>query len=432
MRAEYWYILLGALLAGIASTGSLIKRLPLTTAMVYFVVGLALGSQFFGVIVLDPRRDANFLERISEAAVLVSLFTAGLKLRAPWPSHEWNLAVRLAFGSMVASVVLGAVAGHVILGLSLAPSLLLAAMLAPTDPVLASEVQLSSPFERDRFRFSLTGEAGLNDGTAFPFLVLGLALLAGSTPQAVIGRWFLVDALYPVVAGFAFGATAGTLFGRYVLHLRVVHGEALGYNDFLALGLMAVTYGAAQLLHVNGFLAVFAAGYALRLLEMRGQPGRQEADIVLPIAEEQRNEVATSAEQGPVYLTETVRVFNEHYERMAEFALVIVFGALAGVADWSGRIVVFIAVLFLVVRPVAVLPWLAGSRLNRRERALIGWFGLRGIGSLYYLSYALSHGLEGAEARLLMSAVLCTGGASIFVHGLSVSPLLRLLRPGNG
>jgi NhaP-type Na+/H+ or K+/H+ antiporter len=430
MRAEFWYILLGLLLAGVAATGSRIKRLPVTTAMVYFLVGLVLGSQRLHLVKLDALADARVLEHASEAAVLVSLFTAGLKLRAPWHSGDWGLVLRLALGAMVVSVGLTAVAAHLLLGLSLAPALLLGAMLAPTDPVLAAQVQVSSPFHLDRFRFSLTGEAGMNDGSAFPFLVLGLTLLGGDAPRGALARWLVLDALYPLAAGVAFGGLTGTLFGRYVLHLRQVHGEALGYNDFLALGLMAVTYGAAQLLHANGFLAVFAAGYALRVLEMRAQPEREASNIVLPVDEERRNAVATSPEQGPVYLTETVRVFNEHYERVAEFGLVIVFGALAVLSLWSLPIAAFIAALFLVVRPAAVQPWLVGTRFRRRERVLIGWFGLRGIGSLYYLSYALSHGLAGTDARLIAAAVLCTGTASIFIHGATVQPLMKWCQRG--
>jgi NhaP-type Na+/H+ or K+/H+ antiporter len=188
---------------------------------------------------------------------------------------------------------------------------------------------------------------------------------------------------------------------------------------------MAVTYGAAQLLHANGFLAVFAAGYALRVLEMKAQPDREVSSLVLPVDEQRRDELATSAEQGAVYLTETVRVFNEHYERVAEFGLVIIFGALAVVSLWSLPVGAFIAVLFLMIRPAAVLPWLVGTSFDRRQRLLIGWFGLRGVGSLYYLTYALSHGLAGPDARLITAAVLCTGAASVFVHGISVQPLMK-------
>src|SRR3954451_2412682 len=269
MEFTLWCLVIGLLLIVMALAGSVLQRLPLTASLFYLAVGFGLGPTGVGLIGLDPLRQSAFLERVTEVAVLVSLFTAGLKLRTPLGDGRWLLPVRLAFGSMVLTVGLVALAGVVGLGLPLGAAVLLGAILAPTDPVLASDVQVTDPFDRDRLRFTLTGEAGLNDGTAFPFILLGLGLLGTHELGDSLWRWLAIDVLWGVAVGIGVGALLGTLVGRFVLYLRRTHKEAVGLDNFLALGLIGVAYGLASLAHAYGFLAVFAAGVALRRLEQR-------------------------------------------------------------------------------------------------------------------------------------------------------------------
>ena len=226
-----------------ALSGSVLKRLPLSTSMLYLAVGFGLGPHGFGLIRLDPVRDAAVLERFAEVAVIVSLFTAGLKLRVGLRDALWELPVRLASGSMAVTIGLIAVAGVVGLGLPWGAAILLGAILAPTDPVLASDVQVTDPTDRDRLRFALTGEAGLNDGAAFPFVMLGLGLLGLHEIGAAGWRWVAVDLVWAVVGGLAIGALLGELVARIVLYLRRTHKEAVGLDDFLALGLIALATG---------------------------------------------------------------------------------------------------------------------------------------------------------------------------------------------
>ena len=177
MSFDVGYLLLGALFVLVAICGTFVKRLPLTQTMIYLAAGLVIGPLGFGLLSLDLQRHPILLERIAEVAVLVSLFTTGLKLRVPWYDRRWRVPLRLAFGSMALTVALVAVAGVAGLGLPVGAAILLGAIIAPTDPVLASDVQLENPLDRDRLRFSLSAEAGLNDGSAFPFVMLGLGLL---------------------------------------------------------------------------------------------------------------------------------------------------------------------------------------------------------------------------------------------------------------
>lgn len=433
MEFTHWYLLAGGLLIFMALAGSVLRRLPLTTAIVYLAVGLALGSAGLGLLAVDPVGDAALVERVSELAVLVSLFTAGLKLRSPLGEGRWRLPARLALGAMAITIGLIALAGVVGLGLPLGAAILLGAILAPTDPVLASDVQVEHPGDRDRLRFSLTGEAGLNDGTATPFVLLGLGLLGARDLGAYGWRWLAVDLVWSVGAGLASGWLLGLLVGRMVLYLRREHKEAVGLDDFLALGLIALAYGAALAIHAYGFLAVFAAGLALRRIKRaaaEAQPGAEEApshDLQLAgLSSARAEQIATDPRQGPAYMAQAVLGFNEQIERIGEVAVVVLLGGLLSLRYLSADALWFIPLLFLVIRPVSVWLGLLGSRASRQQRGMMAWFGIRGVGSVYYLSYAIGHGLAPALAERLAGLTLSAVAVSIVVHGISVTPLMRL------
>lgn len=424
MDFTFWYILVGILLVGIALGASTLRPLPLTTSMLYFGVGIVLGPQVFQRIDIDPIESAPLLERICELAVLVSLFAAGLKLSTPLRDRRWWPPVLLAFVSMTITVGLITVIGVVLLGLPLGAAVLLGAILSPTDPVLASDVQVEHPWDRDRLRFSLTGEAGMNDGTAFPFVMLGLGLLGLHDLGPGLWRWVAIDLVWAVCGGVAIGAGMGMLVGKLVVFLRRRQREALALDDYLSLGLMATSYGVALWAHTYGFLAVFAAGLALRRVESAAD-GEVAAPPAVQGAAAGEHE-AIDPEKVPALMAQAVLGFNEQLERILEVAVVLVIGGMLRPAYAAVEAVWFVPLAMLVVRPAAVLPGLWGSGLRPLQRGLICWFGIRGVGSLYYLAYALSHGLEGEPARLLTALTLTIISASIVLHGVSVTPLMRV------
>ena len=427
MEFTVWYIIIGLLLIGMALVGTRLKRLPLTTALLYLLVGAGLGPWGFGLIRLDPIRSSALLERVTEFAVLVSLFTAGLKLRTPLADRRWLLPVRLASVSMVVTVGLIAAVGVLLLDLPLGAAVLLGAVLAPTDPVLASDVQVAHPTDSDRLRFGLTGEAGLNDGTAFPFVMLGLGLMGLHDLGSVGWKWLAVDVIWAVVCGLGVGAVAGTLVGRLVVHLRRTHKEAVGLDEFLSLGLLALAYGMALLLHGYGFLAAFAAGAFLRRVESRHTgEGDPPAEVDTAASAGAAEEVATDPEKAPAYMAQAVLGFNEQLERICEVAVVVLLGGMLTADYLPWEALWFVPVLFLVVRPTAVLVGLLGSRMTKTQRGLKCWFGIRGVGSVYYLAYALQHGVGGETAQRLAALTLTTVAASVVVHGVSVTPLMGL------
>jgi len=404
---DVWFVITGALLIGMALAGSVLKRLPLTASMFYLAAGACLGPWGAGLLDVDAVGDAALLERLTEIAVIISLFTAGLKLRLPVSDRRWRVAMLLAAVAMVLTI--GGITAIAVaaIGLPLGAAVLLGAVLAPTDPVLASDVQVAHEHDVEPVRFSLTGEAGLNDGTAFPFVMLGLGLVGAHELGASGWRWVAVDLVWAVGAGLAIGALCGAGVGRLVLYLRHTHREAVGLDEFIALGLIALSYGLALLAGAYGFLAVFAAGLSMRRIERK------------------HTERAARADQAPARMAREVLNFNEQLERLGEFAIVLVAGALlAGIeAAWPGVVVALL--LFFAIRPAATLLTLAASPLTPPQRAFIAWFGVRGVGSIYYLTYAIAHGVPAGDARALADMTLVVVAGSIVLHGVSVTPLME-------
>jgi NhaP-type Na+/H+ or K+/H+ antiporter len=425
MHATAWFLVIGLLLTAMALAGSVLKRVPLSAAMFYLAAGYAIGPAALGLLDLQLPPGAGVVERVAEVAVLVSLFTAGLKLRVPPGDRRWLLPVRLAILSMAVTVGLIALVGVYLLGLPLGAAVLLGAVLAPTDPVLAADVQLSHAWDRDRVRFGLTGEAGLNDGTAFPFVFLGLGLLGLHDLGAGGWRWWAVDVAWGVAAGLGTGWVLGGGAGRAVLYLRRQHREAVGLDDFLTLGLIALSYGLADVLAGYGFLAVFAAGTALRRVEMQESGGASREELRARRAAVAEDDLATDPGTAPAHLTRQVLRFNEHFERIGEVAVVLVLGSLLSAAALAPAGWWFVPLLFLAVRPVAVWIGLLGSGVTGHQRRLIGWFGVRGAGSVYYLAYAITHGLPEPLAGELARLTLTTVAVSVVVHGISVTPLMN-------
>lgn len=422
MLLGIWYVVVGVLLMLVTLVGTRFRHLPITTAMVYVAVGVALGAAT--LLRPDLFVHAHLLELVTEAAVIVSLFVTGMNARLPVRDRRWGTPLRLAFGAMAVTVGLTAFVGTFVFGLSAGAAVLLGAILAPTDPVLAAEVQVHDPDDRDPLRFGLSGEAGLNDGAAFPFLMLGLGLLGLHELGANGWKWVAVDVLWAIPGGLAVGWIVTTLAARLVLWLRTRHGKALGYDDLFTLGLIALSYGAALLLKTYGFLAVFAAGLALRRLERLHTGDETVESLMLDIRRVGSARAARSERMGPAWMLYFGRTISGSFERIGEFGILLVVGALAWHHGVPWQALLFVPLLLFVVRPLSVALGLIGSSETRPRRLLMAWFGLRGIGSVYYLAYALVHGFEGPEAELVVGLVLTTIVASVVLHGVSVTPLM--------
>lgn len=415
----FWYLLIGPLLLLIALIGTRVQRWPLSTAMIYLVIGVILGR--LGWLDIEVLRNSQLLRIASEVAVIISLFSAGLRLRIPLSATAWRLPVGLATLGMAFTILLLAALGVVALSLPLGAAIVLGAALAPTDPVLAADVQVADTDDQDPVRLSLTGEAGLNDGTAFPFLLLGLGLLGVQGSDFNLTRWLAVDVLWQVLGGVALGAGLGWGTTKLVVFLRQHHGEAFGFDDFLALGIVATAYGFAELIHVYGFIAVFAAGWSLRGVERRDTPRtgpRADATRLKASARKQPS-------PEPAIVADAVLRFNSQMDRIGELALVLLTGALLATLPFDLTGAALAAILMLIIRPIAVGPLCMAAGMRPSQTALISWFGIRGIGSLFYLAYAVTHGLPEEFVAPLSSLVLTVIAISTFAHGITSTPAMR-------
>jgi sodium/hydrogen antiporter len=372
-------------------------------AMVYLVLGAAAAGlvRALGVDWLDPVEDARLIERLAEFAVIVALFGAGLKLDRPLRWHEWASTARLIL--IVMPVTIGAVAafGAAAMGLSLGAAVILGAVLAPTDPVLASDVQVGPPGEEQKERepqFALTSEAGLNDGFAFPFVFLGVFIaVEGGTEW--LPEWLAADIAYAITVGIGLGAAAGYLTAAGARWLRDRGLLLAQFDGWLSLAAVLAVYGATELVGAYGFLAAFAGGLAFRRHELEHEShGRVHAGA------------------------ETV-------EKIAELTLVLLLGSLVtwgglatpGLAGW-----LLVPLLLVAIRPLATLAAFDRSPVPLRERAFIGWFGIRGIGSLYYAAATIDGRLLAeTEAVTVFWSVVVLAGVSILAHGLTATSLSR-------
>ncbi|MRW89695.1 sodium:proton antiporter [Duganella sp. FT80W] len=424
MSTNHWFLLVGLLMLARGLAVTTIARSPFTSAIVYLAVGLLLGPSFFNILNFDPAKESALLQMLTQIALLISLFSAGIKMPVPFKLGRWNAPLRLAWLSMTLTVALVALFGWYVLHLPPGAAILLGGILAPTDPVLATDVQVRHPGDKDKLRFTLTCEAGMNDGSAFPFVLLGLAMLnagdSGGTDHLV--HWLLVDVIWATAAAVAVGVAAGAGLARLGWRLRIVEPRHEIMDDLVGLGMIAVVYAAASLIKASGFLAVFFAAVALRQTELvlAGAPKDRHGLLEPDVA---KSEVAQASNVPQVVSGESL-VFKEHLERLSELTLVLLLGGMISLNDLPYETIGVAAFLFIVARPLSVCLGMIGAGASKRMCGITGWFGVRGIGSLFYLVYAIQAGLPADIARQLTGISLGVIMLSILIHGFSVKPLL--------
>lgn len=421
MTATGWFLVVGLVLLAIGLMQPLIRRLPLTNTIVYLVVGVVLGPTVLATFHFNPLQQSVLLERIAEIAVLLSLFTAGMKMPVPFTAVRWRTPVLVAFAGMLVTASLVAALGYFVLGLPPGAAILLGGILAPTDPVLASEVQVRHPGDRDRLRFFLTSEAGMNDGSAYPGVMLGLGMLGLHELGALGLRWAFLDVAWATAAGIGLGVAVGHGVGRLVHRLRRRSRATPLFDDFIGLGMVAVVYGASLTIEAGGFLAVFFAAVALRQTEvgLENRPASMDASTNQPALQR-----STADGMRRFGITENSMDVHEALERLAELMLILLLGGTLFASSWSWHGIGVALFLFCIARPIGTFLVSRHTRTPLHLRGMIGWFGVRGIGSLYYLMFAIQAGLPEALALELLHITLIVVISSIIVHGVSVKPVI--------
>ena len=277
MTNSQWFIFVGGLLLFMGLTASILKRSSVTSAIIYLAVGVLVGPTALNLFHFNPLKESALLEVLTEVAVLISLFSAGVKMPVPFTLGRWRAPILLATVSMTITVASVAAFAHYLLGLPLGAGVLLGAILAPTDPVLATDVQIRHPGDHDQLRFTLTCVAGMNDGSAFPFVMLGMGMLGLHEVGEFGMKWILMDVLWATSAGIVIGVVAGVALARIGWKLRGKPHKHELMDDFLGLGLIGVVYGLAAKANAWGFLAVFFAAVALRQTEQKLAKAAQDA-----------------------------------------------------------------------------------------------------------------------------------------------------------
>ncbi len=428
MTNALWFLLIGLLMLTRGLTMTSLQRLPFTSAIVYLVIGFLLGPSVLSLFYFDPIKQSALLEVLTEVAVLIALFSAGVKMPVPIDLARWRPPLRLASVSMILTIALIAGFSYLVLNLPLGVGILLGAVLAPTDPVLATDTQSRYPGDKDQLRFTLTCEAGMNDGTAFPFVMLGLGMLGLHELGEFGWRWFLMDVVWATAAAVVIGVAGGAAIGNIVWKLRGQQQKHDVFDDLVGLGLIAIVYGLSLLVNAWGFLAVFFAAVALRHTELKlaraigVKPEQLGAGVAEPIASK-----SSSSPVPPQIVSAEALVFKEHLERLSELLLVFLVGGMLLLDYWNWRTLSLAAFVFVVARPVSVVIGLISTQTSWRVRGIAGWFGVRGIGSVYYLMYAIQHGIPELLAKELIQLTLIVITLSILFHGISVKPLLNLL-----
>jgi sodium/hydrogen antiporter len=389
-------LVIGLLLLGVTLGSGWIKHLPFSYALIYLIVGVSLGSYGFSLVKVRP--ETQFLEKLTELVVIVSVFGCGLKMNRPLKLWGWQSTIRLIGLLMPISIFALAAIAHYALNMSWGAAILLGAILSPTDPVLASEVQLSHVEDQDELRFALTSEGGLNDALAFPFVYLGIYAFNDPNWDNWFKKWVGIDLIWAIAAGIVMGIIVAKIVVWIDRTLQKRRPADDLMADFVAISIILLTYSLTELVNGYGFLAVFVAGIII-----------QDS-----YKDDQEKRLAQLE-------------FTEQIEKLHEVAAIVILGTvllIEPMLKYAGQSLLIATLLFLIIRPLGVWLSFLGVNLPNKTKNLMGWFGIRGLGSIYYLTYALGEGVKGETAEQIVWITLTIVVFSIIIHGITAAPLI--------
>lgn len=381
---------------------SLTEKTKISYAIIYVLIGVIIYSLIPGLPTAKPLEHKDFTLHFTELVVIVSIMGTGLKIDEPFSLKTWLVPLRLVTITMLLSIGAVAFVSWYFFNLNPATAILLGAVLAPTDPVLASDVQVGPPLDdaRDNTRFTLTAEAGMNDGVSFPFtwLALGLAAATGSTSEKLLS-WAWMDLFYRIIAGVLIGFAIGKLLAYLVIYLPEKKDFVVIRDGFVGIATTLTVYGITELIHGYGFIAVFVTAITIRNSEMNHKYHKK------------------------------LHSFTDQIEKiLVAIVLILLGGALVSgilkplTLPWS----IFVLFVLFIIRPVTAFVSMIGIPYHIKEKLAISFFGIRGIGSFFYLAFAVTETKFSNEAELwaVVSFIVL---ASIVIHGLSATTVIKKL-----
>lgn len=396
--------LIGFAAFGMAWMPTISKLTGISYAIIYMLAGVILYALFPGRLPNpDPLLNGELTLRLTEITVLVSLMGTGIKIDRSFSLKNWASPLKLIFIAMLLCILAGTILGYTLLQMDLAAAVLLAAALAPTDPVLASDVQVEPPNKglKSETKFALTAEAGLNDGMAFPFTWLAITLMLMSKGHGDgLLHWFAYDVLYKIAAGIALGYLTGRTVG-YIIFRASEKLKFLKTRDgFLAISLTLIVYGITETVFGYGFIAVFICAITLRHFEKKHQ------------------------------YHEDLHAFTNQIERLLIAVLLILFGGalvngILSALTWE--MVAFTLIFLFIIRPLAAYASLFTAKFHFKEKLAISFFGIRGMGSIFYLAFAFRE-VHFNHEKELWAVVAFTILISILIHGLTATPMMKRLQ----
>jgi NhaP-type Na+/H+ or K+/H+ antiporter len=380
------------------------KKTGISYSIVYVLAGVLIYTFFPGVLPdPDPIKNGVLTMHFTEIVVLVSIMGTGIKIDRSFKLRNWTSPLKLIFIAMLLCIATAAVMGHFLLGYSVATAVLLGAVLAPTDPVLASDVQVGPPRQgmKSEARFALTAEAGMNDGMAFPFTWLAIALATTTTGVKLdLWYWLSFQLIYKILVGLAIGFVLGQFVGFIIFQVSKRYKFLRTKDGFLAISLTLLVYGITELAHGYGFIAVFICAITLRHYE-------KDAEY-----------------------HDDLHSFTDQAERLLIAVLLILFGGslVSGILDpLNWKMVAFTLLFLFVVRPLAAYASIFRSDIHLKEKLAISFFGIRGMGSVFYLAFAFQEA-KFANQKELWAIVAFTILLSVVIHGITATPIMRHLK----
>lgn len=415
---SYKIILVVVGLAILAATylPKFLSSVPISMPMVVLALGVLASLLPLGI---DPNivyTKTHLLEHVTEIAVIIALMEAGVKIDRLFDWKTWRITWRLLYITMPLTILLIWITGWWLGGLVSATALLLGAVIAPSDPVLASDIQVGGPNlgakdeesgkqesephqKEDEVRFSLTSEAGLNDGLAFPFTYLAIFLAASGFSQELVWSWFATHFIYKIAVGLAIGYIGGRLAGKYLLTIPVYSDHSKAILGMASLALTLLLYGITELFAGYGFIAVFVGALILR----KSDPDHSQHSHL--------------------------HSFIEKTQRVMTSCMILLLGIVFGLgflSEVTAAELLITSLIVFLIRPLAGMLGLIGSKLPKKEMWAISFLGLRGIGSLYYFYYAInSQQFEGQNS--VLNIVMLTILFSIVIHGFMAPLIMKKL-----